>query len=72
MPASRSPGAALCTAFELFESGVELMRQKLKRDHPHATGEEIESRLTRWLRERPGAESGDCPGRVVDPRHKST
>jgi len=51
---------------ELFELGVQLMRQNLIRAHPGATQQEIDALLKEWLHERPGAELGDCPGRAVD------
>jgi hypothetical protein len=60
--------ARLRTAFELFEAGVALMRQNLRRAHPNAAEEEIERRLRAWLRERPGAEHGDGVGRPVERR----
>lgn len=54
------------TTLDLFESGLDLMRQNLRRNHPAATDEEIDRLLGEWLLERPGAQSGDCPGRPVD------
>ena len=51
---------------DLFDTGVRLMRQNLRRSHPQANEQEIDRRLRAWLRERPGAEHGDCPGRPVD------
>ena len=51
---------------DLFQAGVDLMRQNLRRRHPGADDERIEGLLAEWLRERPGAEAGDCPGRPVD------
>jgi Rv0078B-related antitoxin len=57
----------LRTAFALFEAGVEMMRQNLRREFPNADESEIQERLTAWLRHRPGAEYGDCDGRPVDP-----
>jgi hypothetical protein len=51
---------------DLFETGVNLMRQNLRRKHPDADDGEIERLLGEWLRHRPGAEFGDCPGRSVD------
>ena len=61
-----SPGNAFRTTLELFENGLDLMRQNLRRNHPEAGDEEIERLLHEWLVNRPGAESGDCPGRAVD------
>ena len=53
------------TAMELFEAGVSMMRQDLRRRFPDADEEEIKTRLRQWLQERPGAEYGDCDGRPV-------
>ncbi len=50
-------------AFDLHEAGVDLMRQRLRREHPGAPDAEIERRLGDWLRHRPGAEHGDAEGR---------
>jgi hypothetical protein len=54
------------TTLDLFSTGVELMRQNLRRDRPQASEDEIDRRLSEWLQERPGAVSGDSPGRLVD------
>jgi hypothetical protein len=55
----------------MFDIGVEMMRQNLRRAHPTLTDTEIEARLTAWLSERPGAEFGDAVGRRVDwPRRR--
>lgn len=60
-------------ALDLFVTGEELMRQRLRREHPELSLAEIESRLEAWLRERPGAEHGDAPGRPVPwPRRGAT
>ena len=56
---------------DLFEAGVDLMRQNLKREDPSATQEQIDERIRAWLRHRPGAEFGDCEGRPVEwPRRR--
>ena len=57
--------ARLRMALEMFEPGVEMMRQKLRRDHPDLADHEIEARVRAWLQERPGAEFGDAVGRHV-------
>ena len=62
----QSVHAAFRTTLDLFSTGVDLMRQNLRRDSPHASESEIDLRLRQWLQERPGAASGDCPGRLVD------
>jgi len=65
-PDARDKAAArLRIALELFETGVEMMRQKLRRDHPGLADHEIEARVRAWLQERPGAEFGDAVGRRV-------
>jgi Rv0078B-related antitoxin len=62
---NEAAAARLRVALELFETGVEMKRQQLRRDHPDLTGDEIEARVAAWLRERPGAEFGDAIGRRV-------
>jgi len=57
---------ALAAALELFDLGVKLMRQNLRRQHPAASDQEIANHLGAWLEHRPGAESGDCPGKRID------
>lgn len=63
---SSTAAQAFRTTLDLFETGVAMMRQNLRRAHPEATEAEIDALLTSWLHERPGAEHGDCPGRLVD------
>ena len=55
--------ARLRAALELFEAGVKMMRQTLRRNHPALTDLEIEARVRAWLSERPGATFGDAVGR---------
>jgi hypothetical protein len=59
-------GSRLRFALELAHTGVVIMRQNLRREHPHATPEEIERLLDAWLSTRPGAEAGDGVGHPVD------
>lgn len=63
---SQSAAQGFRTALALFEAGVDLMRQNLKRAHPDADEGEVDRLLAAWLQHRPGAELGDCSGRVVD------
>ena len=65
-PRTSSIAEAFRTTLDLFETGVDLMRQNLRREHPDETEDEIDRRLNEWLHHRPGAEFGDCPGRRVD------
>lgn len=56
---------AFGATLDLFHTGIDVMRQSLRRRHPEATEQEIARRLRAWLLERPGAESGECPGRAI-------
>jgi hypothetical protein len=64
---SPTPSEKLRIALDLFESGVAMMRETLKREHPTESDAQIEERLRKWLRHRTGAEDGDCVGRRIDP-----
>lgn len=61
---SETPAGRLRTALELADAGIELMRLNLQRSNPDASVEDIEGLLVAWIRLRPGAADGDCPGRV--------
>ena len=65
--AQLSVADAFRATLDLFQTGVDLMRQNLRRHHPDSSEAEIDERLHEWLLDRPGAESGDCAGRAVDP-----
>lgn len=62
---------AFRTTLDLFDTGLDLMRQNLRRSHPEAGDEHIELLLHEWVVDRPGAESGDCPGRRLDASARS-
>jgi hypothetical protein len=66
MQPSSSDDGALRTTLDLFETGVELMRETLRRRYAGATEAELDDRLRQWLHHRPGAEFGDCQGRPID------
>jgi hypothetical protein len=50
-------------ALDLAELGEAMLRQRLRRKHPSATPDEIESKVIAWRSQRPGAEHGDAEGR---------
>ncbi len=58
----------LLEALEMWEDGVQIMRENLRRRSPHATNEEIEDELSRWLA---GPDLVDVDHMVVGwPRHR--
>ena len=59
--------ARLRIALELHELGVEMQRQRLRRERPQLTEAGLDRALRDWLHERPGAEHGDAPGK---PSHR--
>jgi len=61
VPLSRE-ARRLRTAFELFEAGVRMMTERLRRLHPEASPAELEDLLREWLLSRPGAETEDAVG----------
>jgi hypothetical protein len=52
-------------ALDLFATGEEMMRQRLRRENPRSTDAQIEGLLRQWLQERPGAPFGDSSGTPV-------
>ncbi len=50
---------------ELYDLAEAMVRQRLRRESPDASDAEIEAGVSAWRLRRPGAEHGDCPGRVV-------
>jgi hypothetical protein len=60
------PAAKLRQACDMFETGVAMMRQNLRRRSPEASDQAIDDALAAWLRDRPGAEHGDAPGHLLD------
>ena len=61
-PRTEEPAAKLQLALDLFDSGVAMMRQTLRRRFPDASDQTLAEALAVWLRERPGAEHGDTTG----------
>ncbi len=61
---------AFRATLDLFQTGIDLMRQNLRRRHPEAAEDEIDRLLHQWMLERPGAEAGDSSGRALDVRSR--
>lgn len=53
----------LRTALALYEFAEAMLRRRLRRTHPKASRDRIESLVQAWRQERPGAEHGDGIGR---------
>jgi hypothetical protein len=47
--AMNAMASRLMEALEMWEDGVQIMRENLRRRLPRATNEEIEDELSRWL-----------------------
>lgn len=67
-----TPEERLRAALDLADLGVEMMRTRLRREHPEWDESRLQDEMRRWLLHRPGAPIGDHPGprstRVIDPR----
>jgi hypothetical protein len=61
---AESAAAKLRLAFDMHEFGVQMFRQRLRRENPDAGPEWIEAEVRAWLAYRPGAVHGDAVGRV--------
>jgi hypothetical protein len=53
----------LRAALDLYQLGEQMQRARLRREHPDASVNEIESAVREWRRRRPGAPNGDAVGR---------
>jgi hypothetical protein len=53
-------------ALDMFTTGEDFARERMRRHHPDWTAGEIDEQIGAWLRERPGAENGDGEGRLVE------
>ncbi len=60
-----TPGGRLALALELADLAIAMVEQKLRREHPGASPDEIERRVREWQQTRPGAEHGDAWGRPI-------
>ncbi len=61
VPAS-TVAARIRAALDLYEVGENMLRQRLQRERPEASVQEIDAAIAAWLQRRPGAEHGDHPG----------
>ncbi|MBL8137212.1 MAG: hypothetical protein JNL48_11370 [Acidobacteria bacterium] len=61
MEHSRVLAERLMVAADLWEAGVAIRRQSIRREHPHASEADVSRVVGEWLQRRPGAEAGDGP-----------
>lgn len=52
----------LRVAFDLYDLGEDMLRQRFRREHPELSADAIEARVDAWRLRRPGAELGDGEG----------
>lgn len=57
--------ARLRAAFELYDLGLAMKRQSLRRAFTAESDAEIDDRLRQWRLRREDAPDGDCDGRLV-------
>lgn len=67
MADEETPADRLEAALEMWEDGVCIMRENLRRRRPEASPEELEAALSAWLRDRPGDADGVA---IAWPRHR--
>jgi hypothetical protein len=61
---AREPSASdgVRVALDLIDFTERMLVQRLKREHPEETDDDIAARVDAWYAERPGAELGDAEG----------
>ncbi|HSF97472.1 MAG TPA: hypothetical protein VLA55_02165 [Ornithinibacter sp.] len=57
-----TPEERLRIALDLADVAEQMMRTKLRREHPEYDEAQREAAMERWIQERPGAPFGDYPG----------
>lgn len=62
---SRQAAERFQMALSLYELAEEMLRQKVRRQHPDASSDEIDRLVIEWWMRRPGAEHGDGPGQKI-------
>ncbi|WP_130343470.1 hypothetical protein [Herbihabitans rhizosphaerae] len=49
-------------ALDMYEFGVKMLRQRIRRENPGVSDREVTDEVRAWRHTRPGAENGDYPG----------
>ena len=63
---SEDTAERLKVAFDLFEFGRAVRRQRIVRENPGLSPAEVDEMLVAWLSVRPRAQSGDAQGRPAN------
>lgn len=58
-----TPQERLRIALDLADTGIELKRMQIRREHPEWDEKQVATAMQAWLLDRPGAPFGDYPGR---------
>jgi Rv0078B-related antitoxin len=61
LPASTPEGQRILEACELHDIGLDVLRQRFRRDHPELAADRIEEMVRAWVADRPY----DSPGHPV-------
>jgi hypothetical protein len=60
--AAETPADRVRAALDLCDLGERMLRERLRRNDPDITAEQVEAAVAAWYAHRPGAEHGDMPG----------
>lgn len=63
-PRGQEPAERLRAALDLIDFSLRVFRQRLRRENPELSEDQIDAKVEAWLGERPGAEQGDGEGEV--------
>jgi hypothetical protein len=62
---AETPAERLRVAFELVDVAERMLRQRVRRESPSISEDDLEARVRAWYEQRPGAEFGDGEGTPV-------
>ena len=59
-----TPEERLRIALDMADTGIEMKRMQVRREHPEWSDDEVAAAMRAWLTDRPGAPYGDHPGKL--------
>ena len=62
MATSATPADRLRLALDLADFAERMLRQRLHREHPELSADDVERQIDAWYQRRPGAIHGDAEG----------